>query len=60
MHREQRGLSPKEAILHFIRDACRLEDVPVHFFRLYKVLPMVSGMGGNLGQGWVYLPWLTM
>ncbi|XP_049991994.1 FERM domain-containing protein 1 isoform X3 [Alexandromys fortis] len=36
MHREQRGLSPKEAILHFIRDACQLEDVPVHFFRLYK------------------------
>ncbi|OBS57057.1 hypothetical protein A6R68_11818, partial [Neotoma lepida] len=43
MHREQRGLSPKEAILRFIRDACRLEDVPVHFFRLYKVDPMVSG-----------------
>lgn len=36
MHREQRGLSPKEATLRFIRDACRLEDVPVHFFRLYK------------------------
>ncbi|XP_057609570.1 FERM domain-containing protein 1 [Chionomys nivalis] len=36
MHREQRGLSPKEAILRFIRDACQLEDVPVHFFRLYK------------------------
>ncbi|XP_041911451.1 FERM domain-containing protein 1 [Arvicola amphibius] len=36
MHREQRGLSPKEAIVRFIRDACRLEDVPVHFFRLYK------------------------
>lgn len=37
MHREQRGLSPKEAVLRFIREACRLEDVPVHFFRLYKV-----------------------
>nr|XP_036876754.1 FERM domain-containing protein 1 isoform X1 [Manis javanica] len=36
MHREQRGLSPKEAVLRFIREACRLEDVPVHFFRLYK------------------------
>ncbi|KAI5264777.1 FERM domain-containing protein 1 isoform X2 [Manis pentadactyla] len=36
MHREQRGLNPKEAVLHFIREACRLEDVPVHFFRLYK------------------------
>ncbi|XP_060229285.1 FERM domain-containing protein 1 isoform X1 [Meriones unguiculatus] len=36
MHREQQGLSPKEAVLRFIRDACRLEDVPVHFFRLHK------------------------
>ncbi|XP_012978189.1 FERM domain-containing protein 1 isoform X1 [Mesocricetus auratus] len=36
MHRERRGLSPKEAVLGFIRAACRLEDVPVHFFRLYK------------------------
>ncbi|XP_070112492.1 FERM domain-containing protein 1 isoform X1 [Equus caballus] len=34
MHREQRGLSPREAVLRFIREACRLEDVPVHFFRL--------------------------
>ncbi|XP_053077923.1 FERM domain-containing protein 1 isoform X2 [Acinonyx jubatus] len=36
VHREQRGLDPKEAVLRFIREACRLEDVPVHFFRLYK------------------------
>ncbi|XP_037673656.1 FERM domain-containing protein 1 isoform X3 [Choloepus didactylus] len=36
MHREQRGLNPKEAVLRFIREACRLEDVPVHFFRLQK------------------------
>ncbi|XP_032956301.1 FERM domain-containing protein 1 isoform X2 [Rhinolophus ferrumequinum] len=36
VHREQRGLSPKEAVLRFIREACQLEDVPVHFFRLYK------------------------
>ncbi|XP_059885609.1 FERM domain-containing protein 1 isoform X1 [Delphinus delphis] len=36
LHREQGGLSPKEAVLRFIREACRLEDVPVHFFRLYK------------------------
>lgn len=39
VHREQRGLSPKEAVLRFIREACQLEDVPVHFFRLYKVTP---------------------
>ncbi|XP_006882898.1 PREDICTED: FERM domain-containing protein 1 [Elephantulus edwardii] len=36
LHREQRGLSPREAMLHFIREACRLDDVPVHFFRLHK------------------------
>ncbi|XP_007445999.1 PREDICTED: FERM domain-containing protein 1 [Lipotes vexillifer] len=36
LHRDQRGLSTKEAVLRFIREACRLEDVPVHFFRLYK------------------------
>lgn len=44
VHREQRGLSPKEAVLRFIREACQLEDVPVHFFRLYKVMP-----AGRLG-----------
>ncbi|XP_058145723.1 FERM domain-containing protein 1 isoform X2 [Dasypus novemcinctus] len=36
MHREQRGLSPREAALRFIREACRLEDVPIHFFKLQK------------------------
>ncbi|XP_006871257.1 PREDICTED: FERM domain-containing protein 1-like [Chrysochloris asiatica] len=36
VHREQRGLSPREAVLRFIREACRLDDVPVHFFRLHK------------------------
>ncbi|XP_054578664.1 FERM domain-containing protein 1 [Eptesicus fuscus] len=36
LHREQRGLSPREAELRFIREACRLADVPVHFFRLFQ------------------------
>uniref|UniRef100_F6W7J5 FERM domain containing 1 n=1 Tax=Macaca mulatta TaxID=9544 RepID=F6W7J5_MACMU len=36
LHRERQGLSPKEAVLCFIQEACRLEDVPVHFFRLHK------------------------
>nr|XP_040139508.1 FERM domain-containing protein 1 isoform X5 [Ictidomys tridecemlineatus] len=36
VHREQQELSPQAAVLRFIRDACQLEDVPVHFFRLYK------------------------
>ncbi|XP_063479867.1 FERM domain-containing protein 1 [Symphalangus syndactylus] len=36
LHRERQGLSPKEAVLCFIQEACQLEDVPVHFFRLHK------------------------
>lgn len=47
LHREQGGLSPKEAVLRFIREACRLEDVPVHFFRLYKV----QLRGRQVGEG---------
>ena len=51
MHREQRGLSPREAVLRFIREACRLEDVPVHFFRLRQV----RGPGGGLRRTPRYL-----
>ncbi|XP_062912692.1 FERM domain-containing protein 6 isoform X2 [Mobula hypostoma] len=36
MHREQRGLTSKEAMLRFIKEACLLEDVPVHYYRLQK------------------------
>ncbi|XP_075604722.1 FERM domain-containing protein 1 isoform X2 [Balearica regulorum gibbericeps] len=36
MHREQQGLSAKEAVLMFIKESCLLEDVPVHFYRLQK------------------------
>lgn len=49
VHREQRGLSPQEAVLRFIREACRLEDVPVHFFRLFKVVP--RGRRARRGSG---------
>lgn len=34
-------------MLRFIREACRLEDVPVHFFRLYKV----QLRGRRVGEG---------
>lgn len=47
LHREQRGLSPREAELRYIREACRLEDVPVHFFRLFKVPPPPWGEGAQ-------------
>ncbi|XP_061480391.1 FERM domain-containing protein 1 isoform X2 [Rhineura floridana] len=36
MHREQQGLSTKEAILKYVKESCLLEDVPVHFYRLQK------------------------
>lgn len=58
LHREQRGLSPKEARLRFIREACRLEDVPVHLFRLRKVTPGASGeTGAQAASGWPWRGW---
>lgn len=54
VHREQRGLSPQEAVLRFIREACRLEDVPIHFFRLFKVVP--RGRRARRGSGHLELP----
>ncbi|XP_064411243.1 FERM domain-containing protein 6-like [Latimeria chalumnae] len=36
MHKEQQGLTTKEAMLKFIRESCLLEDVPVHYYRLHK------------------------
>lgn len=36
IHREQKGLTTKEAILKYVKESCLLEDVPVHFYRLQK------------------------
>ncbi|XP_031674324.1 FERM domain-containing protein 6-like isoform X2 [Oncorhynchus kisutch] len=36
VHKELRGMTPRDAVLHFIKEACRLEDVPVTFYRLQK------------------------
>ncbi|KAM4692724.1 FERM domain-containing protein 6-like [Discoglossus pictus] len=36
IHKEQEGMSIKEAMLNFIRESCLLEDVPVHCYRLQK------------------------
>ncbi|XP_053314707.1 FERM domain-containing protein 1 [Spea bombifrons] len=36
IHKEQEGMSVKEAVLNFIRESCFLEDVPVHCYRLQK------------------------
>ncbi|XP_063163558.1 FERM domain-containing protein 1 isoform X2 [Candoia aspera] len=36
VHREQKGLSTREATLKYVKESCLLEDVPVHFYRLQK------------------------
>uniref|UniRef100_A0A8K9Y6Q4 FERM domain-containing protein n=1 Tax=Oncorhynchus mykiss TaxID=8022 RepID=A0A8K9Y6Q4_ONCMY len=36
VHKELWGMTPRDAVLHFIKEACRLEDVPVTFYRLQK------------------------
>nr|XP_046257208.1 FERM domain-containing protein 6 [Scatophagus argus]XP_046257209.1 FERM domain-containing protein 6 [Scatophagus argus] len=36
VHQEQWGMSARDAILLFIRESCRLEDVPITFYRLQK------------------------
>nr|XP_056708763.1 FERM domain-containing protein 1 isoform X1 [Euleptes europaea] len=36
IHREQQGLTTKEALLKYVKESCLLEDVPVHFYRLQK------------------------
>lgn len=38
VHQELWGMSTRDAILGFIRDSCQLEDVPVTFYRLQKVM----------------------
>ncbi|XP_032804267.2 FERM domain-containing protein 6-like isoform X1 [Petromyzon marinus] len=36
VHREQTGISPEEAELRFVREASRLADVAVHYYRLQR------------------------
>lgn len=43
VHQELWGLSTRDAILHFIRESCRLEDVPVTFYKLQKDKKAESG-----------------
>lgn len=37
MHRDQFALTASEAHLKYIKEAVRLDDVAVHYYRLYKV-----------------------
>ncbi|XP_024916457.1 FERM domain-containing protein 6 isoform X1 [Cynoglossus semilaevis] len=36
VHKDLWGMSTRDAVLSFIRESCRLEDVPVTFYRLQK------------------------
>lgn len=36
VHQELWGMSTRDAVFHFIKEACQLEDVPVTFYRLQK------------------------
>lgn len=38
MHKDQFALTASEAHLKYIKEAVRLDDVAVHYYRLYKVL----------------------
>lgn len=37
MHKDQFALTASEAHLQYIKEAVRLDDVAVHYYRLYKV-----------------------
>lgn len=44
VHQELWGMSTRDAMLLFIRESCRLEDVPVTFYRLQKDKKAERGM----------------
>lgn len=48
MHKDQFALTASEAHLKYIKEAVRLDDVAVHYYRLYKVS---SGHQPGLGFG---------
>ena len=37
MHKDQFALTASEAHLKYIKEAVRLDDVAIHYYRLYKV-----------------------
>lgn len=50
MHKDQFALTASEAHLKYIKEAVRLDDVAVHYYRLYKVSP-----GWALGSGLLFI-----
>lgn len=47
MHRDQFALTASEAYLKYIKEAVRLDDVAIHYYRLYKV-------GKSSAYPWAY------
>lgn len=43
MHKDQFALTASEAHLKYIKEAVRLDDVAVHYYRLYKVRAPACG-----------------
>ncbi len=44
MHKEQFALTASEAHLKYIKEAALLDDVTVHYYRLYKVREELFGV----------------
>jgi hypothetical protein len=42
MHKDQFALTASEAHLKYIKEAVRLDDVAVHYYRLYKVQKLLQ------------------
>uniref|UniRef100_A0A3B3TVN4 FERM domain containing 1 n=1 Tax=Poecilia latipinna TaxID=48699 RepID=A0A3B3TVN4_9TELE len=63
VHQELWGMSTRDAIFSFIREACQLEDVPVTFYRLQKVRTLHHGASkgilevNNIRQLLYNFPW---
>lgn len=51
MHKDQFALTASEAHLKYIKEAVRLDDVAVHYYRLYKVRPGCQPRLGLVGFG---------
>lgn len=51
MHKDQCALTASEAHLKYIKEAVRLDDVAVHYYRLYKVRGGRSRGAGVRGPG---------
>uniref|UniRef100_A0A8C3LWV6 FERM domain containing 6 n=1 Tax=Chrysolophus pictus TaxID=9089 RepID=A0A8C3LWV6_CHRPC len=47
MHKDQFALTASEAHLKYIKEAVRLDDVAVHYYRLYKLSPLEGSLSAS-------------